>query len=103
MSLGVGHFAQSGTNPYFYTSGYLPWWDEYPGPHIPAPLQIGSCGLTDIRQRTREILALTKMNWNSSEGIGRHPITISFARKVGMLMVELSDNQTPNPSYRFYM
>ena len=42
------------------------------------------------------------MNWNSSEGIGRHPITISFARKVGLLMTELSDNQTPNPSYRYY-
>lgn len=42
------------------------------------------------------------MNWNSSEGIGRHLITISFARKVGMLMTEMSDNQVPNPSYRFH-
>jgi argonaute-like protein implicated in RNA metabolism and viral defense len=58
---------------------------------------------TDIRERARELLALTKMNWNSSEGLGRYPITISFARKVGMLMTELSENQTPNPSYRFYM
>jgi hypothetical protein len=33
----------------------------------------------------------------------RYPIMISFARKVGMLMTELSDNQTPNPSYRFYI
>jgi hypothetical protein len=72
-------------------------------PPYSAPLQIGSCGPTDIRERAREILALTKMNWNSSEGIGRHPITISFARKVGMLMTELSDNQVPNPSYGFYM
>jgi hypothetical protein len=37
------------------------------------------------------------------EGLGRYPITISFARRVGMLMTELSDNQTPNHSYRFYM
>jgi len=86
-----------------FTSGYVSWWGEYPGPHIPAPLEIGSCGGADIRERARELLALTKMNWNSSEGIGRYPITISFARKVGMLMTELSDNQTPNPSYRFYM
>jgi hypothetical protein len=56
-----------------------------------------------MRQRAREILALTKMNWNSSEGSGRHPITVSFARKVGMLMTELSNNQAPDPSYRFYM
>jgi hypothetical protein len=88
-----GTLCTIGDESYLYTSGYLPWWDEYPGPHIPAPLQIGSCGQTDMRHRAREILALTKMNWNSSEGIGRHPITISFARKVGLLMTELSDNQ----------
>jgi len=98
-----GTMCTVGDETYLFTSGYVPWWDEYPGPHIPAPLQIGSCGVTDMRQRAREILALTKMNWNSSEGIGRHPITVSFARKVGMLMTELSDNQAPNPSYRFYM
>lgn len=70
---------------------------------IPAPVQIGSCGPTDLRQRALEILALTKMNWNSSEGIGRYPITLSFAKKVGMLMAELPEDQIPNPSYRFYM
>jgi len=98
-----GTMCTVGDETYLFTSGYVPWWDEYPGPHIPAPLQIGACGETDMRQRAREILALTKMNWNSSEGLGRHPITVSFARKVGMLMTELSDNQAPNPSYRFYM
>ncbi|HXX18635.1 MAG TPA: hypothetical protein VEJ46_04475 [Candidatus Acidoferrum sp.] len=98
-----GTLCTLGAEMYLFTSGYIPWWDEYPGPHIPAPIQIGSCGESDLRQRAREILALTKMNWNSTEGIGRYPITISFARKVGSLMTELSDNQTPNPSYRFYM
>jgi hypothetical protein len=97
-----GTLCTVGDETYLFTSGYVPWWEEYPGPHIPAPLEIGSCGQTDIRQRASEILALTKMNWNSTEGIGRHPITISFARKVGLLMTELSDNQAPNPSYRYY-
>lgn len=83
--------------------GYIPWWNEFPGMHIPAPLEIGSCGETDIRARAEEILALTKMNWNSSDGITRFPITLLFARRVGELMCELSDNATPNPSYRFYI
>jgi hypothetical protein len=51
-----------------------------------------------LRERAREILALTKMNWNSTEGQGRYPITISFARKVGSLMAELADKSDPNPS-----
>lgn len=98
-----GTLCNVGEEAYLFTMGYVSWWDEYPGPHIPAPLEIGACGKTDIRERARELLALTKMNWNSSEGLGRYPITISFARKVGMLMTELPDNQIPNPSYRFYM
>lgn len=92
-----------GTENYLFTSGYVPWWSEYPGPYIPAPVQIGSASDTDIRQRAHEILALTKMNWNTTEGISRYPVTLSFAKKVGQLMTELPDNCSPNPSYRFYM
>jgi hypothetical protein len=88
---------------YLFTTGYVPWWDEYPGPHIPAPLQIGVCGESDLIERAEEILLLTKMNWNSSDGIGRHPISIQFARRVGVVMTEMDEEVTPNPLYRFYM
>lgn len=98
-----GTLCSIGPETYLFTSGYVPWWNEYPGPHIPAPIQIGAAGDTDIRQRAREILALTKMNWNTTEGLSRYPITLSFAKKVGQLMSEFSENQEPNPSYRFYM
>ncbi|HEY9226042.1 MAG TPA: hypothetical protein VIP11_05310 [Gemmatimonadaceae bacterium] len=98
-----GTLCTVGPETYLFTSGFVPWWNEYPGPHIPAPIQIGAAGDTDIRQRALEILALSKMNWNTSEGLSRYPITLSFAKKVGQLMNELSENQAPNPSYRFYM
>jgi hypothetical protein len=91
-----------GEEYFLFTSGYVEWWKEYPGPHIPAPIEIGSAGPTDMRQRAFEILALSKMNWNSTDGMSRSPITLSFARKVGLIMSELSDNQLPNPSYKFY-
>jgi hypothetical protein len=55
--------------------------------HIPVPIQIGSAGDTDIEARAREILTLPKMNWNSSDG---------------EIMTALSDNVTPNPSFRFH-
>lgn len=88
---------------YLFTGGYVPWWNEYPGMHIPAPLEIGAANKTDIEARAKEILALTKMNWNSSDGIAKLPITLLFARRVGELVCELSDNVPPNPSYRFYI
>lgn len=92
-----------GQQAYLFTVGFIPWWNEYPGPHIPAPIEIGSAGPTDIRERAREILALTKMNWNSTDGWSRYPITISFAKRVGQLMSEMPEGEAPNPSYRFYM
>ena len=101
-SLGVAHLCQIEGDSYLFTSGYVPWWDEFPGAHIPAPLQIGSAGPTDIEARSREILTLSKMNWNSSDGITRLPVTLLFAKKVGEIMTELSDNVTPNPSFRFH-
>jgi hypothetical protein len=97
-----GTLCQIEGDSYLFTSGYVPWWDEFPGAHIPAPLQIGSAGPTDIEARSREILTLSKMNWNSSDGITRLPVTLLFAKKVGEIMTELSDNVTPNPSFRFH-
>jgi hypothetical protein len=88
---------------FLFTTGYIEKWQEYPGPHIPSPLEIGADEDVDLFKSAKEILALTKMNWNSSDGIGRYPITLSFARRVGMIMTELEEDDVPNPSYRYYM
>jgi hypothetical protein len=98
-----GTLCTVGEDMYLFTSGFVPWWKEYPGPHIPAPIELGSGSDTDLSERAREILSLSKMNWNSTEGLSRYPITLSFAKRVGQLMSELPDNHVPNPSYRFYM
>jgi hypothetical protein len=98
-----GTLCHLGDERYLFTSGFVPWWNEYPGPHIPAPIQIGAAGETDLRRRASEILALSKMNWNNTEGMSRYPVTLSFAKRVGQLMTELPENHVPNPSYRFYM
>ena len=39
---------------YLFTTGFVPWWEEYPGPHIPAPLQIGVAQDGDLEERARE-------------------------------------------------
>src|SRR5260370_22407050 len=88
---------------YLFTTGYVRWWKEYPGPPIPSPLEIDSPSATDISERSREVLSLTKVNWNNAEGIGRLPITITFARRVGVTITELGEDHEPNPLYRYYM
>jgi hypothetical protein len=98
-----GTLCTVGAETFLFTSGFVPWWKEYPGPHIPAPIELGAAGSTDLRERAREILSLTKMNWNSTDGVSRYPITLSFAKKVGQFMSEFPDGVDPNPSYRFYM
>jgi hypothetical protein len=97
-----GTLCQVESESFLFTSGYVPWWDEFPGAHIPAALQIGSAGPTDIEARSKEILTLSKMNWNSSDGITKLPVTLLFAKKVGEIMTELSDNVSPNESFRFH-
>ena len=51
----------------------------------------------------KEILGLTKMNWNNTQLDGKYPITLSCARKVGEIMKYLDDNDRPQIRYGFYM
>ena len=51
----------------------------------------------------REILGLTKMNWNSTQFDHKYPITIACARKVGEIMKYLGPNEIPKEAYAFYM
>ncbi|MBI1863134.1 hypothetical protein HYS00_03370 [Candidatus Microgenomates bacterium] len=89
---------------FLYTLGYIPFLATYPRPHVPEPLEIVEyIGDSPIRLVCEEILALTKMNWNSAEYAGGMPITLRFARRVGEIMSEIPENETPQPSYRFYM
>ena len=51
----------------------------------------------------REVLSLTKMNWNSASIGGRDPITLRMAYEVGPIMAELPADAIPERSYRYYM
>ena len=39
---------------YLFTTGYVDWWKEYPGPHVPAPLEVGTAQDTDMVERAKE-------------------------------------------------
>jgi hypothetical protein len=87
-----------------YTRGYVPFLRVYPGLRIPRPLYIaqhvGSGAVTEVLS---EVLALTKMNWNSAVFGRSEPITLGFARTVGLILSELPKDVVPKPFYRYYM
>ena len=99
-----GTLMELGDNHFLYTTGYLPDLKKYPHPHVPAPLRIvDHYGDTAKPQLLREILILTKMNWNTANVDGAFPITLQFSRLVGDILREIPNNRTPNPKYSFYM
>jgi hypothetical protein len=87
-----------------YTSGFVPFLRTYPGARVPQPLEIlEHIGDSPWDLVLREVLALTKMNWNTADFAGRDPITTAFSRKVGQVLAELPPGAKVRPEYRFYM
>ena len=87
-----------------YTRGSIWYYKTYPGMYIPQPLE-----LRIVRSEqspaflAREVLGLTKMNWNNTQLDGKYPITLSCARKVGEIMKYLEEHDRPQIRYGYYM
>lgn len=89
---------------YLYTTGFLSSQGRYPHGHVPSPLQVADhVGDTAIDQLLREIMVLTKMNWNSANMAGLMPITLRFSRLVGDILREVPADREPQPKFKFYM
>lgn len=93
---------------YLFTSGFLGELGTYPGPHVPAPVELrleGEASRSAIYEAAAEVLALGRLNWNTSDLRSSQPVTLGFARRVGGIMAEygqIAEND-PDPNYRYYM
>lgn len=97
---------RAGSVTYLYTTGYLPSVGTFQQNHVPSPLQLTDhVGDTDHLKLMSEILALTKMNWNSARMYGSMPITLRFSRLVGDVLREYPEDAAldPSPQYKYYM
>ena len=52
---------------------------------------------------SREILSLTKMNWNNTQFDGAEPITLRAARQVGSILKYVANDEPVHSRYSFYM
>jgi hypothetical protein len=87
-----------------YTVGYVPALRAYPGMRVPLPLEIVEHhGHSSPEKVCAEIVALTKVNWNSCNFACTEPITLQFAKTVGRILRELPSDAVPQRLYRFYM
>jgi hypothetical protein len=86
-----------------YTSGYISRVRTYPGSRVPEPLLITHQGDSEFKEVCKEIMGLTKLNWNTTAFATVLPITLEFSRKVGKILSELEEEKPPESHYRFYM
>ncbi len=100
-----GTFLQtSGRSGVLYARGSVPFFETYPGMYVPRPLSIKiAAGEQTPLGHAKEILALTKMNWNSTQFDGGMPLTLTAAHSVGNVLKHCEENQRIEPRYSFYM
>ncbi|MEW8063550.1 MAG: hypothetical protein AB2758_19155 [Candidatus Thiodiazotropha endolucinida] len=87
-----------------YTRGSVWYYQTYPGMYIPQPLDLRIVHSEESPAfLAREILGLTKMNWNNTQFDGKYPVTLGCARKVGEIMKYLDEGEKPQIRYGYYM
>jgi hypothetical protein len=87
-----------------YTRGSVDFFETYPGKYVPIPLRIRSENNEQTQQfLAREILALSKMNWNHTQFDGSEPVTLEASRKCSNVLRYCSEGRQIEPRYSFYM
>lgn len=90
--------------PVVYTHGFTPYFDTYPGVHVPKPWVIlEHHGESSVRKLAEELLALTKMNVNNAAFSDSTPITLLFSRRVSEILKQVTPDMTVRSEYAFYM
>ena len=69
---------------YLFTLGYIPQLQTFPKPGIPMPVRIRVANLDSPEQKMcKEVLSLTRLNWNNADFCDQMPITISASDRIG--------------------
>ncbi|MGA2610380.1 MAG: hypothetical protein ABSH01_23295 [Terriglobia bacterium] len=100
-----GTHAAVGDVDFLYTTGFISSLGQFHSMHVPSPILISDHLGYDTPRETllKEILVLTKMNWNSARFGGLLPVTIRFSRLVGDILKEIPGDREPLPQLKFYM
>jgi hypothetical protein len=87
-----------------YLKGSVNFFETYPGMYVPRPLEFTTFRAeTPLDQLAREMLSLSKLNWNNTQFDGGEPITVRAARQVGDILKCVPDGGKVQPTFRFFM
>lgn len=94
----------SGRSAFLWTSGFVPRLATYMGPDTPNPLQVtirrGEASLDTVMS---DVLALSKINFNTCLFNDREPVTIRFADAIGDILVAAPLEGEPMLPFKFYI
>lgn len=91
-------------NAFVWTSGYIPHLLTYPGREVPTPLKVRVVfGSSEIEQVIADILALTKVNFNSCIFSDGFPVTLRFADDIGEILTAIPEVTSKPLSFRHYI
>jgi hypothetical protein len=89
---------------FLYSRGSVNFYEEYPGMYVPRSLQVRYDRVVSPRRELlREVLLLTKMNWNNTQLDSSSPITLRAARQVGTILRYVNEGDPVQHPYKFYM
>ena len=89
---------------YLWAAGFKPHLSTYDGWEIPNPLRVEiQQGNADISLVVKDILALTKLNYNSCKLGDSEPVTVRFSDAVGEILVSNPGVTDRSPNFKFYI
>ncbi len=96
-------FLESDRKAYLWTHGFIPRIQNYLGKEVPNGLLVDVCqGEADLQVVLRDIMALTKLNYNACRFSGAQPVTIRFADAVGEILTA-GPVEKPPSSFKYYI
>jgi hypothetical protein len=97
-------YMRSDASASLWTRGWIPRMQTYPGREVPNPLLIELCrGEADIRVVLRDIMSLTKLNFNACNFADGRPITLKFSNAVGEILTAGPYKKEPPLPFRHYV
>ena len=91
-------------NSFLWTTGFVPRLQTALGLEVPSPIHIAiDKGDAEISIVTKDILALTKLNYNACQYGDHIPVTLRFADKIGEILTAYPKIKTPPLAFKYYI